>query len=100
MRRREATSSAAGVETSVRFRITPRLVPARSVARWLGLSLEKFLADLPALRMEGFPSACSVTGNFDLHAIEAWQDKRSGLAGGRLEPDYDAIIRARIDSLG
>lgn len=85
---------------SVRFPIKPRLIPATKVARWLHLSMDEFRQLLPALRLEGFPAACPVTGHYDLIALEAWQDKRSGLSGGLPVEDRAALMRARIASLG
>jgi hypothetical protein len=85
---------------AVRFPVKPRLIPAAKVARWLHLSIDEFRQLLPALRMEGFPAACPVTGHYDLVALEAWQDKRSGLSGGLPVEDRAAIMRARIASLG
>lgn len=86
--------------TSLRFRVDPRLVPAAKAARRLGLTREQFVAALPALLLEGFPRACTVTGNFDLHAIEVWQDQRSGLVHGQKIEDHEAIMRARLEGLG
>lgn len=93
-------ADAAAHSPSVRFPVKPRLIPAAKVARWLHLSLDEFRQLLPALRMEGFPPACPVTGHYDLIAIEAWQDKRSGLSGGLPVEDRTAVMRARIASLG
>lgn len=40
----------------------------------------------PRLRQNGFPLPDPVTGNYDLVAIEAWLDRRSGLAPHGLRP--------------
>lgn len=85
---------------SVRFPVRPRLLPPAKVARWLHLTLEEFRQLLPALRKEGFPAACPVTGHYDLLALEAWQDRRSGLSGGEPIEDRAAVMRARIAELG
>jgi hypothetical protein len=96
-----ATRAASIIAPAVRFTLQPRLIQPQKAARWLGRTLAQFEADLPALLLEGFPRACNVTGNYDLHAIEAWQDRRSGIAtGSRPAEDHDAIIRARLDALG
>jgi hypothetical protein len=86
---------------SVRFPLRPRLVPPAKVARWLFLSVDDFRTLLPKLRLEGFPAPCPVTGHYDLLALEAWQDKRSGLAGA-IAPTTgsEATIRQRLDALG
>lgn len=49
----------------------------------MGLSEARFAELLPALHHRGFPFPDETTGNFDLAAITAWQDRRSGLAGTR-----------------
>lgn len=85
---------------SIRFPVKPRLIPAVKAARWLHLTMDEFRQLLPALRMEGFPAPCPITGHYDLIAIEAWQDKRSGLSGGIPVEDHAAVMRARIASLG
>lgn len=86
--------------SSVRFPVQPRLVPAVKAARWLHLTLEEFRIALPALRKEGFPAACPITGHYDLIALEAWQNRRSGIAGAADAEDHAAIMRARIAELG
>lgn len=86
--------------SSVRFPVQPRLLPPQKVARWMHLTLEEFQKLLPDLRKEGFPAACRVTGHYDFMAIEAWQNKRSGLSGGATPEDHKAIMRQRIADLG
>jgi hypothetical protein len=54
-------------------------VPAEKAARRLHLTLAEFDAKLPELLARGFPRPDPTTGMFDLKAIEAWQDARSGL---------------------
>lgn len=60
----------------MRFRVTPRDVPAILAARRLGMTLAAFEAALPALIGRGFPPADEDTGNFDLEAIDRWCDLR------------------------
>ncbi|TIW20686.1 MAG: hypothetical protein E5V65_07710 [Mesorhizobium sp.] len=86
--------------TSIRFRVDPRLVSPEKAARWLFLTMDDFNKALPALQKEGFPKPCPVTGHYDMRALEAWQDKRSGLAGGLPVEDRAAVMRERIASLG
>lgn len=88
--------------SSVRFAVDPRLVPAAKAARRLHLTVDDFLAKLPQLAGEGFPAACPVTGNFDLKAIDAWLDRRAGIAGAATAPaaEREAIMRERIARLG
>lgn len=82
---------------AVRFRVDPRLVPVRIVARLFGLQTDDFRMKLAELRGLGFPSACPVTGHFDLKAIEAWLDRRAGLTPPDPMTDSDAIIRERLE---
>jgi hypothetical protein len=76
------------------------MLPPTKVARWLFLSIDGFNEALPALLKEGFPKACPVTGHYDMRALEAWQDKRSGLVGGLPVEDRTAVMRERIANLG
>jgi len=92
---------AAAAASSIRFAVQPRLVPPLKAARFLHLTLAEFDRLLPALRAEGFPAPCRVTGHYDLLAIGAWQDRRSGLAGGQISAaDADRLVRERLESLG
>lgn len=104
MRRAEATHSGTGhpLASRIRFRVEPRLVPAVKAARWLHLTLEEFANMLPALQLQGFPKACPITGNYDLLAIEIWQDRRSGLSGGPSGGAQSSadIVKARLATLG
>ena len=74
--------------SAVRFRVDPRDVPPVKAARLLGLTLPIFESTLPRLRSRGFPMPDPDTGNYDLKAIEAWMDWRSGLA--KVEEAQDA----------
>jgi hypothetical protein len=89
------------VAANIRFPVQPRLVPAIKAARFLHLTLAEFRNAMPALHREGFPKACTITGHYDLVAIEAWQDRRSGLTKPTGTPaDTDALIRERLANLG
>jgi hypothetical protein len=61
---------------SIRFHVNPRDVPPSVAARALGLSLEAFAEKLPKLLDRRFPAADPTTGNYDLKAIEQWQNLR------------------------
>lgn len=65
---------------SIRFAVEPRMVPVVKAARRLHLTAIEFGAKRAALEAIGFPVACPVTGHYDLKAIDAWMDARSGLA--------------------
>ena len=68
------------IQTEVRFHVIPRCIPANVAARRIGLSESAFLQHEPRLRQNGFPLPDPVTGNYDLVAIDAWLDRRSGLS--------------------
>ena len=88
--------------SEIRFPIEPRFVPPNKAARRLHLTLDVFTAKLPQLVASGFPAACPITGNFDLKAIDAWADRRSGLTSDSPASGIDmtALVTARLDSLG
>jgi hypothetical protein len=65
--------------SEIRIVVEARDVPARAAARRLGITVDDFEKWLPDLLTRGFPPPDATTGNFDLKAIEAWQDGRSGL---------------------
>ena len=66
--------------SSIRFPVEPRDVPAEKAARRLHLTRAQFDEVLPELYTRGFPRPDPTTGMYDLKAIDAWQDARSGLA--------------------
>jgi hypothetical protein len=70
----------------IRFSVAPRLVPAQKAARRLHLTPKEFEEKMRALRRAGFPAACSVTGHYDLRAIDEWLDRRVGLGGSGNAP--------------
>lgn len=82
----------------MRFRVDPRDVPAASAARRLGVALPAFEESLPDLIARGFPSPDPTTGNFDLKAIDAWMDRRSGLGplASPVARDAAAVVGDRI----
>lgn len=82
----------------MRFKVDPRDVPADVTARRLGISASDFRDRLPDLLARGFPSPDPTTGNFDLKAVDAWQDRRSGLgpAAAPVARDAGAVVAARI----
>jgi hypothetical protein len=65
---------------AIRFAVDPRDVPPVKAARRLHLTLAEFEEMLPQLLARGFPRPDITTGMYDLKAIDAWQDARSGLA--------------------
>jgi hypothetical protein len=68
------------IGASLRYRIEPRDVPLAKAARKLGLTVTQFNGVKDELFARGFPRPDPTTGHYDLKAIEAWQDARSGLS--------------------
>jgi hypothetical protein len=87
----------------MRFRVEPRDVPADAAARRLGLTRGRFDEALPSLIARGFPQPDPDTGNFDLQAIDRWQDARhSHLFGASAEigpRDARTVAKDRIAKL-
>ena len=59
---------------------TPRILNARQVAIRLGMSESGFVNRRPGLETRGFPQRDDFLQGWDANAIEAWLDRRSGLA--------------------
>ena len=72
---------------AIRFPVDPRDVPPEKAARRLHLTLAEFNEVKAELFTRGFPRPDPTTGNYDLKAIDAWQDARSGLAPGLTPAD-------------
>jgi hypothetical protein len=88
--------------TTPRFKVVPRDVPAFAVARLLGISEARFIECVTDLLARGFPSADATTGNYDLKAVEAWQDRRSGLAGAvatKMAKDASTVVADRLKAM-
>jgi hypothetical protein len=77
---------------SIRFHVGHRDVPPIVAARRLGLKL--LLPELLTKRM--FPPPDPTTGNFDLKAIDAWQDARNPQLLGATVKDSSTITRERL----
>jgi hypothetical protein len=60
----------------IRYHVAPRDAPPAIAARALGLTLDQFSERLPALLARGFPPIDKTTGNYDLKAIDQWQNLR------------------------
>jgi hypothetical protein len=85
----------------MRFHVSPRCAPAAIVARRLGLTEARFAEKEPLLRHAGFPSPDAITGNYDLFAVDAWLDRKSGLANhGPLASDAAEGFAERLASIG
>jgi hypothetical protein len=90
----------------IRYSVKPRDAPPAIAARALGLTLDQFSEMLSALLARGFPPHDKTTGNYDLKAIDLWQDGRHGhlFFGDKvpLAPDQagaGAPIRERLKAL-
>lgn len=85
----------------LRYQVQPRMVSPDKAARRLGLTPAEFREKLPKLISIGMPQACPVTGNFDLAAIDAWLDRRSGLAKSKpVARDASDTFEERLARLG
>lgn len=84
---------------AVRFPVEPRLIPPMKAARRLHLTLSEFSAIQHALQRAGFPAPCSITGHYDIVAIDAWIARRSGAADAPALDDRDKLNK-RLADLG
>jgi hypothetical protein len=69
----------------------------------LHLTLTEFDDKLAVLSDAGFPAPCPITGHYDSHAIEAWQDRRSGLFGAVVASaalNADDVVMRRLAANG
>jgi hypothetical protein len=82
----------------MRFKINPRDVPAEMAARRLGLSIDGFEDVRADLEARGFPVPDVTTGNYDMAAIDAWMDRRSGIRGApaTVAKDAGAVVNGRL----
>jgi len=84
----------------LRFRVDPRDVSREKAARRLGLAEAAFVEVQDRLFARGFPRPDPDTGMFDLRAVDAWMDRRSGLTSVSIARDASAVIRERLEALG
>ncbi len=85
--------------SSIRYVVDPRDVPPVKAARRLGLTEAAFDELKDRLFARGFPRADPDTGYFDLKAIDAWMDRRSGLAPAIAPRDVQDVIAARLEAM-
>ena len=86
----------------IRYAVHPRDVPPEKAARRLHLTLAAFDLVREELHARGFPSPDPTTGMYDLVAIDAWMDRRSGLADLTVNDgprNAEAVSRDRIERL-
>ena len=82
-----------------RARVDVRDVPAALAARRLGLSEPRFEEATPELYARGFPRPDPTTGLFDLVAVDAWMDRRSGLTAAPPARDASAVVASRLEAM-
>ncbi|MGY3610460.1 MULTISPECIES: hypothetical protein [unclassified Bradyrhizobium] len=77
-------------------------MPAQKAARRLHLTETEFREKLHALQRAGFPAACSVTGHYDLKAIDAWLDARAGIGDYEGKPKRNVMdgLQERLALIG
>jgi hypothetical protein len=80
----------------IRLAVEPRLVPAQKAARRLHLTEAEFREKLPELLRAGFPTACSITGHYDLKAIDGWLDRRAGIGESASQGASADVIWGRL----
>lgn len=95
-----STNHSAPIPSHIRFTVDPRLVPPTKAARRLHLTLAEFDAKLAALVRNGFPKPCSVTGHYDLVAIDIWLDQRARIGGHDDVASEQELMRQRIAEIG
>ena len=68
------------------------------VARVLGLAETQLREFLPGLLARNIPPPDPTTGNFDLKAVAAWQDRRwsLGTVADELALDASDVVSARL----
>jgi hypothetical protein len=87
----------------MKYRVEPRDAPPEYAARLLGLTLAQFNEKLPRLIDRNFPPADIDTGNYDLEAIRAWQDRRHPRLFGLPAPralDASTVVQERLRARG
>ena len=82
-----------------RARVEVRDVPPALAARRLGLSEGRFDEASAELYARGFPRPDPTTGLFDLIAIEAWMDRRSGLTTAAPARDAATVFAGRLEAM-
>jgi hypothetical protein len=82
-----------------RASVEVRDAPAALAARRLGLSEARFAEAAPELYARGFPRPDPTTGLFDLLAIDAWMDRRSGLTGAPPARDASTVFTERLEAM-
>ncbi len=81
-----------------KFTPTPRVWSEFQVACRLGKCESWLATHRPRLEAEGFPPRDPLLGGTDADAVEAWLDRRSGIANGTLAAaDTDPLMEALHD---
>ncbi len=80
-----------------KFIPTPRVWSDFQVACRLGKSESWLGIHRPRLEAEGFPPRDPLLGGTDADAVEVWLNRRSGIANGKLDDDFDPLMEALDD---
>ena len=83
---------------AVRFPVDPRDVPLPKAARRLGMTEADFVGLRDRLFARGFPRPDPDTGHYDLKAIDAWMDSRSGLTPAASSPHASTRCRSKLEA--
>jgi len=88
----------------IRFHVQPRCVPPAVAARRIGVTEMRFKEISQDLLDNGFPLPDSVTGNYDLDAVDRYIAKRNPTLMGQHD-DGEAItdeaeMLRRIEAMG
>jgi hypothetical protein len=78
--------------------VPPRVLSECETAHYLGRCETTFQSQKDSLERQGFPKIDPLTGGRDLHAIDAWLDRRSGLDQTKIS-DVSTMIRGRLEGL-
>ena len=102
--RKSTPDAPAQQQRGVRYRIDVRGISKDKVARRLGKTPAQFDLIEQALYAEGFPRADPIVGTWNIDAVDAWWDRRSGLEPEVLTPPNKArnaeeVIGERIHRL-
>jgi hypothetical protein len=85
------------VGESVRYKVSPRDVPAAKAARRLHLTLCEFERMKEELYRRGFPRPDITTGHYDLLKIDRWMDARGEPSTAPDKPrDAREVLAARF----
>ncbi len=80
-----------------KFIPTPRVWSDFQVACRIGKGLSWLTSNRDRLEAEGLPQRDPLLDGTDADAVEVWLDRRSGIANGKLDDDFDPLMEALDD---